>query len=60
MSIQPQKNATLEKAVQERRLYQKQWRENNREKIKATQLRYWAKRAAQREQAEKDGGKNGT
>lgn len=34
-------------AVEARRAYQREWRAKNRDKIKASEERYWAKKAAE-------------
>lgn len=38
---------TIEAAKEARRAYQREWRRNNPDKVKATTMRYWAKRAEQ-------------
>jgi len=35
-----------EKAVEARRAYKRQWAKNNRDKVRAQQERYWARKAA--------------
>lgn len=42
-----------EEARQERNRYQREWRRRNKERVKAANARYWAKKAAEKE-AEKD------
>ena len=37
-----------------KREYMREWRKNNREKLKAAQKRYWDKKAEQVEAAEKE------
>ena len=45
----------LEEIKELKRAYHKQWRDNNNEKVKAKNQRYWAKRAlALREQKAKE------
>lgn len=39
-----------EKALEARRAYKREWQRNNPEKVKAQQERYWAKKAARKEQ----------
>jgi len=41
-----------EAAAEARRAYRREWARKNPDKVKAQQERYWAKRAAQAEQAE--------
>jgi len=41
-----------EEAKKARRAYQKAWREANKDKVKATQERFWAKKAAEMAAAE--------
>ncbi len=43
-----------DKAKEARRAYKRKWAKENPEKIKAQQERYWAKKAAQIEAAERD------
>ncbi len=40
-------NNLSEAAVAARRAYQKAWRANNREKVRAHEARYWERKAAQ-------------
>lgn len=42
-----------EKAAAARRAYKREWARANPDKVKAAQERYWAKQAAQAEQAKK-------
>lgn len=42
-----------ESAKAARRLYEKEWRAKNPDKVKARNERYWAKRAAMMQQSEK-------
>lgn len=44
-----------EAAVQARREYQRQWRRNNPDKIRATNRRYWEKKAREYRQSLKAG-----
>lgn len=41
-----------DEAKKARRAYQKAWREANKDKVKATQERFWAKKAAEMAAAE--------
>ncbi len=41
-------------AIEARRAYQREWRANNRDKVKATEARFWAKKAAMAAAAEKN------
>ena len=45
-----------EKAREARRAYKREWNRKNRDKVKAAQERYWARKAAQMETAEQDQG----
>lgn len=45
-----------ELAKEERRIYQREWRRRNRDKVKAINQRYWANRAQQRLAAEAEKG----
>ena len=45
-----------EKAREARRAYKREWNRKNRDKVKAAQDRYWARKAAQMEAAEQDQG----
>lgn len=38
---------TIDAAKEARRAYQREWRRNNPDKVKATTMRYWAKKALQ-------------
>ena len=40
-----------EKAREARKLYKREWNRKNRDKVKAAQERYWAKKAAELEAA---------
>lgn len=42
-----------EKAKEARRAYKREWNRKNRDKVKAAQARFWAKKAAEME-AQKD------
>ena len=42
-----------DKAREERNRYQRQWRANNKEKVRAINARYWAKRARKNAEGEK-------
>lgn len=44
-------------AIEARRRYYKQWRKNNADKVRASNDRYWARRAEREAQA-KEGGKD--
>ena len=46
-----------EKALEMRRAYQREWRRKNRDKVRASNLRYW-ERKAQRENQEEGQGVN--
>jgi len=46
-----------EKAREARKLYKREWNRKNRDKVKAAQERYWAKKAAELEAAHGDQGK---
>ena len=46
-----------EKAREARKLYNREWNRKNRDKVKAAQERYWAKKAAELEAAHGDQGK---
>lgn len=43
-----------ERAKELRRQYQREWNARNRDKIKAKNERYWAKKAAEAEQRERE------
>ena len=43
-----------ERAKELRRAYKREWNRKNRDKVKAAQDRYWARKAAQMEAAEQD------
>lgn len=43
-----------EKAREARKLYKREWNRKNRDKVKAAQERYWAKKAAELEAAHGD------
>lgn len=43
-----------ELARKERNRYHREWRAKNKDRVKAIDDRYWAKKAAAREEAEKD------
>ncbi len=45
-----------DKARQERNSYQRQWRARNKERVKAINARYWAKRARQKIEEEAQNG----
>ena len=45
-----------EKAREARRAYKREWNRKNRDKVRAAQERYWARKAAQMEAAEQDRG----
>lgn len=45
-----------EKAREARRAYKREWNRKNRDKVKAAQDRYWARKAAQMEAEEQDQG----
>ena len=45
-----------EKAREARRAYKREWNRKNRDKVKAAQERYWARKAAEMEAAEQDQG----
>lgn len=45
--------AQEEKAAEARRAYKRAWNRKNRDKVKAAQDRYWAKKAAEAEKEEK-------
>ena len=45
-----------EKAREARRAYKREWNRRNRDKVKAAQDRYWARKAAQMEAAEQGQG----
>lgn len=40
-------------AEEARRAYQREWRKNNKDKVKAIQNRYWAKKAAKMQDTQK-------
>lgn len=44
-------------AIEARRRYYKQWRKNNADKVRASNYRYWARRA-EREARAKEGGED--
>lgn len=48
-----------ELAKEERRIYQREWRKKNQDKVQAINKRYWANRAKKRiaTQAKEEGGK---
>lgn len=49
----------LEQARKARNQYAREWRARNRDKVKANNVRYWARRGAtEAKQEENDGGKN--
>lgn len=41
-----------EKAIELRRAYQREWRRRNKDKVRATNLRYWERKAQKAEQKE--------
>jgi hypothetical protein len=43
-----------EKAIEARRAYKRKWAQDNPDKVKAQQTRYWEKKAAQAEQAQQE------
>ena len=43
-----------EKAKELRRAYKREWNRRNRDKVKAAQMRYWERKAAEMEAAEQD------
>ncbi len=43
-----------EKAVNTRKEYYKKWRANNKDKVRATQARYWENRAKREEETRKN------
>ena len=46
--VQKERNETMtEQALEARRAYRREWAKRNPDKVKATQERYWAKKAAQ-------------
>ena len=49
-----------EKARQARNQYAREWRARNRDKVKANNERYWAKKAAAAEEQEADNGGENT
>ena len=51
------KKQLKEKALEMRRAYQREWRRKNRDKVRASNLRYW-ERKAQRENQEEGQGVN--
>lgn len=48
-------NNLSEQAREERNAYVRQWRSKNRDKVAATNKRYWEKRAALKKEAENNG-----
>lgn len=42
-----------EKAIEARRAYKREWAKNNRDKVRAQQERYWARKAAAAESSDK-------
>ena len=45
---------TNERAKELRRAYQREWNKRNRDKVRARNQRYWAKKAAEAEQRERE------
>lgn len=43
-----------EKAKEARRAYKREWNRKNRDKVRAAQERYWARKAAAAESADKE------
>lgn len=46
-----------EAAIQARREYQKAWRAANRDRVKASNVRYWERKAAEKRQKEEKNGR---
>ena len=50
--------AEQEQARQARNKYAREWRARNRDKVKACNERYWARKAAKAAEQERDDGRN--
>jgi len=47
-------DSMTEQAKQARRAYKKEWARNHRDQVRATQARYWERKAAQAEKAQQE------
>lgn len=53
MEVSPLGDANITPAIKARREYYRQWRKKNPEKVKASQLRYWERKAQEGKQVDK-------
>ena len=58
--MRPQKQTKEDAARAAANAYKREWARKNPEKVKAAQLRYWAKKAREMQEAEADGNEGNT